>query len=95
VSDGLIEVRDHGPGIAEHDLPLVFNRFYRSAVARSTPGAGLGLAIVKQIAEAHGGTITIDNAPDGGAIARLQLAEQHVQMDGISQPGTSPSNTTQ
>jgi two-component system sensor histidine kinase MprB len=95
VRDGLIEVRDHGPGIAEHDLPLVFNRFYRSAAARSTPGAGLGLAIVKQIAEAHGGTITIHNAPDGGAIARLQLAEQHMQMDGISQPGTPPSDTTQ
>ena len=95
VRDGLIEVRDHGPGIAEHDLPLVFNRFYRSAAARSTPGAGLGLAIVKQIAEAHGGTITIHNAQDGGAIARLQLAEQHMQMDGISQPGTPPSDTTQ
>jgi len=95
VSDGLIEVRDHGPGIAEQDLPLVFNRFYRSAAARSTPGAGLGLAIVKQIAEAHGGTITIDNAQDGGAIARLQLAEQHVQMDGIGQPGTPPSDIAQ
>ena len=95
VHDGLIEVRDHGPGIAEHDLPLVFNRFYRSAVARSTPGAGLGLAIVKQIAEAHSGTVTIENARDGGAIARLQLAEQHPQMDGIGQSGTWPSDITQ
>jgi two-component system sensor histidine kinase MprB len=95
VRDGLIEIRDHGPGIAEHDLPLIFNRFYRSAAARSTPGAGLGLAIVKQIAEAHGGTITISNAPDGGAVARLQLAEQHTQMEGIGQPGTPPSNPIQ
>ena len=51
---GVVEVRDHGPGIDEKDAPLVFNRFYRSAAARALPGAGLGLAIVKQIADAHG-----------------------------------------
>ena len=38
------------------------------------PGAGLGLSIVKQIADAHHGTVTIESAPDGGAILRLQLA---------------------
>jgi two-component system sensor histidine kinase MprB len=75
VHDGLVEVRDHGPGIAAEDLPLVFNRFYRSASARGMPGAGLGLAIVKQIADAHEGSITVDRAPDGGAILRLQLAQ--------------------
>jgi two-component system sensor histidine kinase MprB len=74
VHEGLVEVRDRGPGIAAEDLPLVFNRFYRSASARATPGAGLGLAIVKQIADAHGGTITIDRASEGGAILRLQLS---------------------
>ena len=73
VRDGLVEVRDRGPGIAAEDLPLVFNRFYRSARARGMPGAGLGLAIVKQIADAHGGTVTIDQAPDGGAILRLRF----------------------
>ena len=45
--------------------PSLFNRFYRSATARAMPGAGLGLAIVKQIADAHGGSVTIDRAPDG------------------------------
>jgi two-component system sensor histidine kinase MprB len=74
VRDGLVEVRDHGPGIAEEDRPLVFNRFYRSPAARGMPGAGLGLSIVKQIADAHHGTVTIDSAPDGGAILRLQLS---------------------
>jgi two-component system, OmpR family, sensor histidine kinase MprB len=74
VHDGLVEVRDRGPGIAAEDLPLVFNRFYRSAKARAMPGAGLGLAIVKQIADAHGGSVTIDRAPDGGAILRLRLS---------------------
>jgi two-component system sensor histidine kinase MprB len=74
VHDGLVEVRDRGPGIAAEDLPLVFNRFYRSATARGMPGAGLGLAIVKQIADAHGGRVTIDHAPDGGAVLRLDLS---------------------
>jgi two-component system sensor histidine kinase MprB len=71
VSDGVVEVRDHGPGFAEEDLPMVFDRFYRSATARGMPGSGLGLAIVHQIADAHGGTATAANAPDGGAIVRI------------------------
>ena len=50
--------QDHGPGIADEDLPRVFDRFYRAATARSKPGAGLGLAIVREAAEAHGGTAT-------------------------------------
>jgi two-component system, OmpR family, sensor histidine kinase MprB len=74
VHDGLVEVRDRGPGIAAEDLPLVFNRFYRSTRARAMPGAGLGLAIVKQIADAHGGSVTIGQAPGGGAILRLRLS---------------------
>jgi two-component system sensor histidine kinase MprB len=74
VHDGQVEVRDSGPGIAAEDLPLVFNRFYRSPEARGMPGAGLGLAIVRQIADAHGGSVTADRATDGGAILRLQLS---------------------
>jgi two-component system sensor histidine kinase MprB len=74
VHDGLVEVRDHGPGIAAEDAPLVFNRFYRAKAARGMPGAGLGLSIVKQIADAHGGSVSIDQAADGGAILRLQLS---------------------
>ena len=49
-------MRDHGPGIAAEDREHVFDRFYRSAAARSMPGSGLGLAIVREVAEAHGGT---------------------------------------
>jgi two-component system sensor histidine kinase MprB len=73
VRNGVVEVRDRGPGIAAEDVPLVFNRFYRSLKARGTPGAGLGLAIVKQVADAHHGSVGVDHAPGGGAILRLSL----------------------
>ncbi len=66
-------VRDHGPGIAPEDRPLVFDRFYRSAAARAMPGSGLGLSIVREVAEAHGGTVTADEAPEGGALMRFTL----------------------
>ena len=51
---GELTVRDHGPGIASDDLPLVFERFYRATSARgSMPGSGLGLAIVRAVAQAE------------------------------------------
>jgi two-component system sensor histidine kinase MprB len=70
---GELEVRDHGPGFADEDRPLVFDRFYRSDAARAMPGAGLGLAIVREVAEAHGGTVEAENAQGGGALLRLSL----------------------
>jgi two-component system sensor histidine kinase MprB len=73
LAGGELRVRDHGPGFADEDRPLVFDRFYRSAAARSMPGAGLGLAIVREVAEAHGGTVVAENASDGGAVVRLSL----------------------
>jgi two-component system sensor histidine kinase MprB len=72
-ADGTFSVRDHGPGIAEVDMPHVFDRFYRADTARSKPGSGLGLAIVKQIVEAHRGTVTLAGAPGGGTIAAIHL----------------------
>ena len=68
-----VQVRDHGPGIDPSDLPFVFDRFYRAPSARGTPGSGLGLAIAKQVAEAYGGGIVAENAPDGGARMRLRV----------------------
>jgi len=73
VRGGVVEVRDHGPGIAAEDLPRVFDRFYRSPVARGRPGSGLGLAIVRQMAEGHGGAVHAANDPDGGARLTLEL----------------------
>ena len=74
VRDGEVTVRDHGPGIAAEDREHVFDRFYRAAAARSLPGSGLGLAIVREVAEAHGGTVSAEEAPGGGALLRLRLA---------------------
>jgi two-component system sensor histidine kinase MprB len=73
VRSGVLEVRDHGPGIAAEDLPRVFDRFYRAPNARARPGSGLGLAIVRQMAEAHGGAVHAANDPDGGARLTLEL----------------------
>jgi two-component system, OmpR family, sensor histidine kinase MprB len=71
--DGVVTVRDHGPGFKEEDLPYVFDRFHRASDARSKPGSGLGLAIVRQATEAHGGFVEAANAPDGGAILRVSF----------------------
>ncbi|MBW4719083.1 sensor histidine kinase [Saccharothrix obliqua] len=75
VGDGSValEVADSGRGIADDDLPHVFERFYRSSEARTLPGSGLGLAIVKQAAERHGGAAYAGPAPEGGALFTLRL----------------------
>jgi two-component system sensor histidine kinase MprB len=70
---GALTVRDHGPGIPAADRDHVFDRFYRGSGARGRPGSGLGLAIVRQVAETHGGTISVDEAPGGGARFELRL----------------------
>lgn len=70
-----VSVRDTGPGIAEKDLPHVFDRFYRTDEARdrSAGGAGLGLAIAKGIVEAHGGRIWVDSTLGQGATFTFTL----------------------
>ena len=73
VATGTVEVRDHGTGIPDADLPRVFDRFYRADAARTETGSGLGLAIVAQVAERHGGTVFAHNAPDGGAVVGFTL----------------------
>jgi two-component system sensor histidine kinase MprB len=73
VQDGMVTVRDHGPGIDEKDLPFVFDRFYRAPGARGLPGSGLGLAIVRQVAESHGGDVSAEQAEGGGTRMRLRL----------------------
>ena len=70
-------VADDGPGIAEADLPFLFDRFFQSrqnvAPATGEGGKGLGLAIVKRIVELHGGEVTVDGAPGHGTRITLTL----------------------
>ncbi|MDE0654538.1 MAG: ATP-binding protein [bacterium] len=72
-SGGRLEVHDCGPGIPTEDRPLVFERFFRSAGARSETGSGLGLAIVKQIVERHGGRVWAGASPEGGAAVGFEV----------------------
>jgi two-component system, OmpR family, sensor histidine kinase MprB len=73
LADGMLTVRDHGPGIDDADLPHVFDRFYRAAAARALPGSGLGLAIVKQTVDDHGGSVSVANADGGGVLLTLRF----------------------
>lgn len=73
LSDGVLTVRDSGPGFEPKDLPHVFDRFYRAEGARALPGSGLGLAIVRQTAEAHGGYAPAANDPEGGATLEISF----------------------
>lgn len=72
---GQVELRvlDQGQGIAEEDLPRLFERFYRADKSRSRPGAGLGLAIAREIIEQHEGDISAENRTEGGACFRLSF----------------------
>ncbi|MCA2219081.1 sensor histidine kinase [Jidongwangia harbinensis] len=75
-----IAVADTGVGIAPGDLPKVFDRFWRAdgSRSRSTGGSGLGLPIARQIAEAHGGTITVGSTPDTGTTFTVVLPHRPV-----------------
>jgi heavy metal sensor kinase len=69
------EVRDTGIGIAESDLPSVFERFYRADKARSreSGGVGLGLSIGRWITEVHAGTIEVRSTPGRGSVFQVRL----------------------
>jgi len=70
-----VVVDDEGPGITDADRTRVFEPFVRLESSRSseTGGSGLGLTLVKAIAEGHGGSVILENRPEGGLRARLSL----------------------
>jgi signal transduction histidine kinase len=74
-----IRIRDKGPGIPDAELGRVFDPFYRVETSRSreSGGTGLGLTIARNIAEQHGGSISLANHPEGGLEATLMLPEYY------------------
>ena len=68
-----IAVRDHGPGIEPHDLPHLFDRFFKADESRSERGAGLGLAIASEYTRLLGGHLRAENHPRGGAVFTLTV----------------------
>ena len=74
VRDGVVAVRDHGPGVPPDERARVFERFARGRDAQGVPGSGLGLSIVAQVAADHGGRAWIDTPADGGAGAVATIA---------------------
>ena len=83
-----IAVRDHGPGVADPEKPLVFERFYRAAGSRAhdRAGVGLGLAICREIVAAHDGRLRVEDAAGGGAVFVAELAA--AADDGAPLPDT-------
>jgi two-component system OmpR family sensor kinase len=95
--EGVIEVRDHGPGLPTSDVEALFERFWRAdpGRGRGPAGAGLGLSIVAALVEAHGGSVQASNAPGGGAsfVVRLPAPSEpsgSAQMPASALPEASP-----
>jgi two-component system OmpR family sensor kinase len=74
-ANAVIQVIDHGPGIARDHADRIFERFHRSDPGRSRDqgGSGLGLSIAHGVVTAHGGTIGVEETPGGGATFRIEL----------------------
>ncbi|MFI1166045.1 ATP-binding protein [Streptomyces sp. NPDC020801] len=73
LDQGVLTVRDHGPGIPADELPHVFDRFWRSPSARALPGSGLGLSIVARTVQQAGGEVFLSAAEEGGTVATVRL----------------------
>jgi signal transduction histidine kinase len=78
-TDAKVSILDEGSGVDEADLPRVFERFYRGRDEEDTlaSGLGIGLAIAKDIVERHGGSISLSNRPEGGAVLAILLPVEH------------------
>lgn len=69
----IVSVHDDGPGIDEKDLPHIFERFYRGAGSGGRTGTGLGLSVVRQVAQLHGGSVSVQSAAGSGSTFELRL----------------------
>jgi two-component system OmpR family sensor kinase len=97
VGDGVrLEVRDHGPGIPEHEIDKVFQRFHRGdpSRGRSSGGSGLGLAIVMAIVAAHSGRVGVRPTRGGGATFVVELPETAPVAPGTAVPSRPSTPST-
>ena len=86
-----IRVSDHGPGFPAGKLSALFEMFARGQTESGKPGTGLGLAICRAIIEAHGGEISAENSPDGGACIRFTLPKGVPPVAGGGKRMNAPS----
>ncbi len=80
----VLEVRDNGIGIPSEQQDKVWQRFYRADQARSEGGTGLGLSIVQQIAQIHGGYMTLESIPQVGSAFTLHLPSPEESASAVS-----------
>ncbi len=92
--DAVIEVEDHGPGVAKADRERVFARFERASDGHKKESLGLGLYIVRSIAEAHGGTATVRGEPGRGATFVVTLPRTRVHHKTEAADGRNPGGPT-
>jgi signal transduction histidine kinase len=91
---GTIEVRDRGPGIAEKERELVFERFRRGRAGRAGPvGSGLGLTIARELVRSWDGEVAIAPRPGGGAVATLALPRDGAPTTSATGDGLPPLNS--
>lgn len=84
----LVRVRDTGPGIEPEEQEKIFDLYYRNLKQkRIHEGMGIGLALARRMAEAHGGTLTVESVPGEGATFTLRLP---VETDPISKQSLNP-----
>ncbi len=97
--DGRVElmVRDTGIGIAESEIPHVFDRFHRieGARGRSMEGSGIGLALVQELTKLHGGSVRVESAIDKGStfVVSIPLGCSHLPPDRMGEP-RAPASTS-
>jgi signal transduction histidine kinase len=87
----VLEVSDTGIGIAEHELPKIFDRFHRvAAVGRTHEGAGIGLALVRELVELHGGEVQVASSLGSGSTFRVEIPKGCAHLPGESLDSAAP-----
>jgi signal transduction histidine kinase len=82
--EAVLEVCDTGPGVPENEQSRIWERLYRGDMSRSQSGLGLGLSLVRAIIQAHGGKVSVSNAPERGAIFEVRLPIKQAEVKSLA-----------